>query len=245
MDKIGATDPPVTIPFMKLTGDAVVIIVAAPPIIFPFTVNDCAVDPTFMAFDTSPDVTLPVTIKNPAPELIVAFGVPVPPVGPFIFPITVVVPGEDLLIVTTPFTELTPLKFIPDTVKLQLPEWLISISLVVALGVTFPPKLNPTVPLFAVTCIKLVAPGLKGLIFVTLPDILPLLNTNDPPALIPVPDVLLNDNTSKLVSIFTLKLFENTSSEAVGIKLPLHIAALLQLPDDIGHLFGIIKILRY
>jgi hypothetical protein len=31
----------------------------------------------------------------------------------------------------------------------------------------------------------------------------------------------------------------NTSSDAVGIILPLHIAELLQLPDVIGHLFGI------
>lgn len=42
------------------------------------------------------------------------------------------------------------------------------------------------------------------------------------------------------VSTNTIWLLVNTSSAAVGINEPLQIAALLQLPDDIGHLFGII-----
>jgi len=44
------------------------------------------------------------------------------------------------------------------------------------------------------------------------------------------------------VSIVTIWLLANTSSDAVGIMLPLHVAELLQFPDVIGHLFGIIKL---
>ena len=44
------------------------------------------------------------------------------------------------------------------------------------------------------------------------------------------------------VSTNTIWLFVNTSSDAVGINEPLHIAELLQFPDVMGHLFGIIKL---
>ena len=42
-----------------------------------------------------------------------------------------------------------------------------------------------------------------------------------------------------LVSTNTIWLFVNTSSEAVGIILPLQINGSLQLPEFMGHLFGI------
>ena len=45
-----------------------------------------------------------------------------------------------------------------------------------------------------------------------------------------------------LVSTNTIWLFVNTSSEAVGIILPLQINGSLQLPEFMGHLFGIFKL---
>lgn len=44
------------------------------------------------------------------------------------------------------------------------------------------------------------------------------------------------------VSTNTIWLLVNTSSEAVGISDPDQIAELLQLPDAMGHLFGIITL---
>jgi hypothetical protein len=70
----------------------------------------------------------------------------------------------------------------------------------------------------------------------------PSLITYVPPATaLPVAE-FLRLVTVILVSIVIVWLFANTSSEAVGIMLPLHIAELLQLPEDIGHLFDIITL---
>ena len=69
----------------------------------------------------------------------------------------------------------------------------------------------------------------------------PLFGIKNPPSVTADADgALVMDLTVILVSILTILLLENTSSEAVGIMLPLQIAESLQFPDDIGHLFGII-----
>ena len=69
----------------------------------------------------------------------------------------------------------------------------------------------------------------------------PLFGIKNPPSVTAdADDAFVMDLTVMLVSILTILLLANTSSEAVGIIDPLQIAALLQLPDDIGHLFGII-----
>jgi hypothetical protein len=71
----------------------------------------------------------------------------------------------------------------------------------------------------------------------------PSFGIKNPPAAIADADAsFLIVVTVIFVSILTILLFAYTSSDAVGIIEPLHIAALLQLPEDIGHLFGIIKL---
>jgi len=71
----------------------------------------------------------------------------------------------------------------------------------------------------------------------------PLFGIKNPPSVTADADAaLVMDLTVTSVSILTILLLANTSSDAVGIKLPLHMDALLQLPEDIGHLFGIIKL---
>ena len=67
--------------------------------------------------------------------------------------------------------------------QLQLPEWFI--IAVNAPPVIVLPNVNPTLPVVAVTCIKLVAPAANAVVVdVQLPEMLPLLKMNDPPAFI-------------------------------------------------------------
>jgi hypothetical protein len=90
-------------------------------------------------------------------------------------------------------------------------------------GDIFDDNVNPfiavtdTSPVLCVTVIKLIAPAKRGVAPVILPLILPLLKLNDPPAVIPVPDVFLKEATSKLTSTFTVLLLANTSSPDCGM----------------------------
>jgi hypothetical protein len=95
------------------------------------------------------------------------------------------------------------------------------------------PRVSVTVPVVAVTVIRLVAPAdsdVLATVLVQLPLILPLLKLNDPPAVIPVPDVFLRDNTSKLVFTFTVNVLLYTSSAVVGRAPVFHTVVSDQLP---------------
>ena len=69
---------------------------------------------------------------------------------------------------------------------------------------------------------------------------IPSVEIKVPPDVTPVVALLLKLRIFMFWFIVTLKLFVNTSSDAVGIIDPDHMAALLQLPDVMGHLFGIL-----
>jgi len=171
----------------------------------------------------APPVIFPIIIVFPSVEAI-ALLLPTPaepPDPPDKLPVIVIVPFEDLEIHRV---EVTPevvdgVKVNPFNIKLQLPLCTISTSDVIFLVATLLPKVRVTVPVVAVICTRLVAPGTNDVLaafLVQLPLILPLLKLNVPPAVIPVPEVFLNDNTSKLVLTFTVNVLEYTSSAVVG-----------------------------
>ena len=91
-----------------------------------------------------------------------------------------------------------PVKLTPVKIKSQFPVYDINNVDAIAGGATALDKFKVTVPLPAVTVIKLVAPGTNEVlatVLVQLPLTLPLLKLNDPPAVILVPDVFLSDST--------------------------------------------------
>jgi hypothetical protein len=207
-----AADPPVILPVtitdvpekdIPTFGDEPI-----PPVIFPIIVKlpaVCAIPllPLGAFIDNpAPPVTLPITTVFPALETKASFNpVPAdPPVPPIKSPTTVIVPPDvfdiHLVFVTPP--DVVPLKVLPDIVKLQLPLWLMRISAPTARDCTLLPRLRVTVPVVAVTVIKLIAPGTNEVLaafLVQLPLIPAVLKLNVPPAVIPVPDVFLRDNT--------------------------------------------------
>lgn len=170
----------------------------------------------------APPVIFPIIIVFPSVEAI-ALLLPTPaepPDPPDKLPVIVIVPFEDLEIHRVEVTpEVAGVKVNPFNTKLQLPLCTISTSDPIFLVATLLPKVRVTVPVVAVICTRLVAPGTKDVLaafLVQLPLTPAVLKLNVPPAVILVPDVFLNDNTSKLVSTFTVNVLEYASSAVVG-----------------------------
>ena len=144
----------------------------------------------------------PLTIVVPADWFIPAVRVVVVPLETLMLPITVSVPVLDLFIV---IVSLNPTLTLPLTIRSHPPVYNNTFPVNKAVG----PKLedNITVPEGAVTRIRLVAP--VDIPAVTLPDILPLLKLNEPPATTALADAaFLSVSTWKLVSTLTVKLLE-------------------------------------
>ena len=165
------------------------------------------------------------------------------PVGPFTVPVTTTLPAD--IVSTLTFWRASPPPAIDKfefRFNVPLPVlfiiFLLLVTLVTSVGIvklkTAPHEsnitgdivddsVNPfiavtdTSPVLCVTVIKLIAPAKRGVAPVMLPLTLPLLKLNDPPAVIPVPDVFLKEATSKLTSTFTVLLLANTSSPDCGI----------------------------
>ena len=148
---------------------------------------------------------------------------------PTTLPFNVIVPDDDLrivyiLLVLDAFW--FPLNVGAVMVKLQLPVY--DTVGVVVFEFILLTEVIVTVPV--------VADIVRGVVLdacpieLTLPDMLPLLKLNVPPAVIPVPDVLFNDNTSKLVSTFTVNVLLYTSSAVVGRAPVFHTVVSDQLP---------------
>ena len=131
-----------------------------------------------MLAENVPPLTFPTTIVFPLLEtkaLALAF---VPPTK---LPVIVIKP-KDVLFITTEGLPDAPRKFVPDKLKLLFPLCNIMVEEAIEDAATSPPNANDTLPVVAVTVIKLVAPADNGDVDVTLPDMLPLLKLNEPPA---------------------------------------------------------------
>jgi len=167
------------------------------------------------------------------------------PVGPCIVPVTTTLPADTkstLLPVTAsspPTTDEFEFRFnVPFPVLFTIFLFPLLATFVTNVGIVklktaphesnitgdiFDDNVNPfiavtdTSPVLCVTVIKLTAPAKRGVAPVMLPLTLPLLKLNDPPAVIPVPDVFLKEATSKLTSTFTVLLLANTSSPGCGM----------------------------
>lgn len=225
---IPAAPAPVTLPVIVfVVAEESIATAPVPPKIVPLTVNDVPENniPLFVGC-VVPPVTFPATVMFPAVCVIPVLLAKVGELLPTTFPVITVLPADDAKhLQVAPFVALIKLPIIvivPDDVfdiqslfegvpvkvgpksypfkfRSQLPECRISTSLLDDLLFTLPPKLIVTVPVVAVTVIKLVAPGTNEVlatVLVQLPLILPLLKLNDPPATIALAEAaLLNDKT--------------------------------------------------
>ncbi len=87
-----------------------------------------------------------------------------------------------------------------------------------------------TVPVVAVIVTAFAAPNIIGDADVNVPVTPAVLKLKEPPAVIPVPAVLLSVNTVKLTSTFTVNVLLYTSSAAVGTVPVFHVAPVFQFP---------------
>ena len=127
---------------------------------------------------------------------------PLPPGPPTKSPVILIVPVDDLLIHKA-FDIVPALNLIPDKLKLQAPVWFI-IWEAIPNPVTALPKLSVTVPVVAVTVIRLVAPADRDAdVLVALTVTPAVLKLKEPPAVVVIPASLNASSGIRTLPEFT------------------------------------------